>query len=273
MKKNKKAYSVIIALLMIWFLFVVVVWVFNMVLKELNDNRWMWNYIKAYFWAEAWQELALLQIKEKWYGIQDNIDLSINNRSIILSDNSNDISLFKWNKEALISYDISVKTNIYTWILNNLWYDIIPLYYLTWTTLITEEKITDLSFSIISWVGTDLVWNIVWNTRWFSWIWSFDGNTFVNIKSFNNSSNEFVLDNESIKDFLSASSPNFLILLNSWNSDLTYNLKSLNTGEYFSKPKLKIFSSSKVWNYKQNLSTDFDNTEYFKSLKYSVYSN
>jgi hypothetical protein len=271
MKKNKKAYSVIVALLMIWFLLVVVVWVFNLVLKELNDNRWMWNYIKAFFWAEAWQELALLQIKDKWYGYPDKIDLSVNNRSIILSENPVNLSLFKWNSDVLVSYDIPVKTNSYTWVLSSLWYDIIPLYYLTWNIVITEEWITDLNFGIISWIESDLVWNIIWNESWFSWIWTFNGDTIVDIKT--NGVSWFELNTKEIKDFLTTSSTNFLILLNSGDSDLTYNLKTADQDEYFSKPKLKIFSSSKVWNYKQNLSTDFDNSEYFKILKYSIYSN
>lgn len=271
MKKNKKAYSIIIALLMVWFLLVVVVWVFNLVLKELNDNRWMWNYIKAFFWAEAWQELALLQIKEKWYGYSDKIDLSINNRSIILSDNPADTSLFKWNNDVLVSYDIPVKTNSYTWILSPMWYDIIPLYYLSWVTIPIEEKINDLDFNIIQWNSADLVWNIIWKDSWFSWTWAFDGEKFVDIKSI--LSNEFVIENKNIKDFLNSSTTNFLILLNSGVSDLTYNLSSVNINKYFSKPRTKIFSSSLVWNYRQNLSTDFDNTEYLKILKYSIYSN
>jgi hypothetical protein len=38
--------------------------IFNIILKELKDNRAIGDYIKAYAGAEAGRELALLKIKE-----------------------------------------------------------------------------------------------------------------------------------------------------------------------------------------------------------------
>ena len=68
-KNNKQWYSVIIAMLLIGFLLVLTVTVLNLVLKELRDNRAMWDSMKAFAWAETGKELALLKIKEEWYGI------------------------------------------------------------------------------------------------------------------------------------------------------------------------------------------------------------
>jgi hypothetical protein len=64
MQKNKKAYSVIIAMLLIGFLLVLTVTVLNLVLKELNDNKAMGNSLKAFAAAETGKELALLKIKD-----------------------------------------------------------------------------------------------------------------------------------------------------------------------------------------------------------------
>jgi len=48
---NKSSgYSVIMALLIIWFLLVLSIGIFNLVLNEMKDNRAMWDYIKVYAW-------------------------------------------------------------------------------------------------------------------------------------------------------------------------------------------------------------------------------
>lgn len=251
MRKNKKAYSVIIALLMVWFLLVLVVWIFNLVLKELKDNRWMWNYYKAFYWAEAGQELALLDIKEKWYGINKKVDLlsDENNESIVLAK---DITNFNKANDVLISYDLTnIITSNYSWSLENLQYDIIPLFSINSSSW--EQKVTNISLNITSSTPGDLVWNIVSNNSWISWTWSFDSS---NISS-------FLID--------TSNSNNYLIITNAWNDILNYTLTSWNS-EYFSKPRGLITSSAKIWSYKQNLSTFIDNTDYLWFLKYSIYS-
>lgn len=255
MKKNKKAYSVVVAILMVWFLLVMVIWVYNMIIKELNDNRWMWNYYKTYYWAEAWQELALLKIKEKWYGYYDKIDLDVNDRSILLADNSTDKFLYNWWNDVIISYDLNSKTNSYSWKLNNLEYDIIPLFYLTWSS-IEENKVNNIKLIISSWEQSDLVWNILSQSGWISWTWAIDSSSIVDTFLLNNSNN-------------------YLIITNWWitGSDIQYTLSSQNTEEYFTKPRIEILSSAKIKDYKQNLTTKLDNTEYLWFLKYSIYSD
>jgi len=92
---NKKSwYTIIVSLLIIWLLLVLSSGILNMILSELKDNKAMGNYIKAYAWAESAQELALLKIKENWYAYYDNIDHSINDKSILLSNSPDNISKF-----------------------------------------------------------------------------------------------------------------------------------------------------------------------------------
>lgn len=269
MKKNKKAYSVIIALLITWFLLLLVVWVFNLVLKELSDNRAMWNYYKAYYWAESAQELALLKIKEKWYWIDEDIDYSINDKSVLLSKNPKDKNLFKANSDVFISYNLATKTNSYSWYLTSLEYDIIPLFYInpSWV----ENKISDLIFSVDSWNQDWLLWNIVSKDSWISWTWNFDWNIIVNKKITNASL--LWLTQTSINSFLNQNTNNYLIVFNSTNSAINYSLNSTIVWEYFSKPRTYIISSAKIGNYRQNLRTYLNNTEYLSILKYSILSN
>lgn len=269
-QKNIQWYSILIALTMVSFLLVMVVWVFHLILQWLSDNRWIWSSIKAYFWAEAAQELALLTIKSKWYGFSDRIEHNINSRSVVLSHSPKDISLFKGD-DVFISYDLWIETQVYTWVLDTLWYDIIPLFYLTGSSS-QEKKLTHIKVDVLSWDSDAFVWNIVWEFRWISWTWSFNKNSQVIEKS--HVSSGFLLDNTLIYDFLSSSSKNYLILFNA-NKDTTieYRVSSVDDGEYFSKPRVEILSRAQVWNYKQNLRTTFDNAEFLGNLKYSLYSN
>ena len=264
---SKKWYSVIVALTMVWFLLVMTVWVFNLVLRWLGDNRWIWDSMKAYFWAESWQELALLKVKESWYGFSDSIDHTLNSRSILLSDNPLDVSQFRWD-EAFISYDLWTQTNSYTGTLQGLEYDIIPLFYLTGSDV--EKKSTDISFQVLSWNSDDLVWNIVSQFSGVSGTWSFDRYTSVYEKRLISGSFEF--SESSVENFISSSSNNYLILFYSSNvGDLTYNLTS-SSDTSFSKPSTHIISSGQVGKYRQNLDTYLDNTKYLDFLKYSIYS-
>ena len=262
---NKSWYSVIIALFMVWFLLVLTTGILNLVLRELKDNRWRESYLKAYYWAEAWQELALLKIKENWYGYYDKINHSKNNKSIILSKNPSSLSNFNWNEDVFISYDLNTKTSSYSWVLSPLWYDIIPLFYLTWSSSsIISKKVTDLELVLSSGNPNDLSWNIVSDTSWISWNWTFDKNTKWKWRSAS-----FSFIEEEIGNFLSLDSniDNYIILFNSnssSNSDIKY---SISSSKEFTKPKSTILSSAQIGSYKQNLETELDNTEYLNILR------
>ena len=263
---NNSWYSIIVALLIIWFLLVLSIGIFTLILNEMKDNKAMGDYLKAYAWAESSKELALLQIKENWYAYYDKIDHNLNNRSIILSENPLSTSLFKKSKDVLISYDIWSKVSEYEWNLEKLEYDIIPLFYLddSW-----EKKITSMTFTISSWSPDDLSWNIIWKENWLSWIW-------IN-PEWSKKTLEwdlFSFKKENMNTFISNSDTNYLVLLNSWNSwNIKYKLTANISWEYFTKPETSIVSSAEIWKYKQNIVTDLDNTEFLNILKYSIFSN
>lgn len=267
MINNKKWFSVLVSVLIIAFLMVLTVWTFNIVLRELNDSKWAFDYLKASAAAEAAGELALLKIKEKWYWYYDKIDLDINDYSVVLSENPTDKSKFVKSRDPLIWYDLNSKVNSYDWNLGVWEFDIIPLFYIdkSW-----EYKAINLTLSVKS--GSDsskLTWNILWKDFWISWIWGFSSST--NWKwRFKNWLWEYVVEEKQIWNFLSNSDSNYLILMNiDPNSNIEYNL----SGDYFTLPRTNILATWKVGKYKQNLSIFLDNTEYLWRSRYSIYSN
>jgi hypothetical protein len=267
MRNDKNWFSVLVSILIIAFLMVLTVWTFNIVLRELNDSKWAFDYLKASAAAEAAGELALLKIKEKWYWYYEKVDLDVNDYSIVLSKNPNDKSKFKKMTEPLIWYDLNSKVNTYD---GNLWvweFDIIPLFYIdkTW-----EHKALNLSLSVKA--GSDatkLTWNILWKDFWISWIWDFTSST--NWKwRFKNWLWEYVVEEKSISNFLTSSDSNYMILMNiDPNSNIEYNL----SWDYFTLPRTNILATWKVGKYKQNLNIFLDNTKYLWRSRYSIYSN
>jgi hypothetical protein len=268
MKKNlwnKKWYSIIISLLLIWFLLVLTIWIFRLVLNEMKSTRARWDYLKAFVWAESSQELALLWIKKNWYWYVWEIENDINSKSILLSQYPNYIWEFHPPRDVKIFFSNDWKVDSYDWKIKPLGYTIIPLFYIDddW-----EHKITDFWFTLTSGSQDDLSWNIVWDLSWISWkctdfywvekklIW-----------------NEFSYSQKNADDFLLTSSTNYLILNNnSSNQVLEYNINSTNPNQYFTKPNLNIVSSWEVGDYRQNLNTNIDNDEFLNILRYSIYS-
>lgn len=264
---NKSWYSVIISLLLVWFMLVLSIWIFRLILNEMKNNRAMWDYIRAYAWAESAQELALLEIKKYWYWYDWKIDDDINDKSVLISENHLDKNLFHQMRDVLISYSNDWKVNSYEGVLTPLWYNILPLFYIddSW-----EHKVNNIAFQILSWTHNNLSWNIIWKNSWISW----RGESLFWSEKTLNSRREFVYTQKNVSNFLPSSDTNYLILFNAWNSEsITYKLSSVNTWEYFTKPLLTIISTWEVWYYKQNLRTTIDNTELLNMLKYSIFSN
>ncbi len=267
MKYNKNWYSVITAIFIIWFLFVLTASILKLVLVELNDNRWRDNYLKAFYAAEASGEYAMLKIKENWYWYYSKMDLDkSDNESIILSlDN-----VYKWWRDPLIWYDINSKVNKYTWDLPSISHDVIPLFYSDDT--ISNSAITEMILTVNSWDAGSLSWNIVSATWWLSWVWWFSETDLWLYKALDWVWN-FVMEDKKIKDFLVENSNNFnyLVLFNSGDSNvINYTLDW--KWWFFSRPRTDIQVSGKIWDYKQNLSIKYDNTDYLGLLKYSVFS-
>jgi hypothetical protein len=241
----------------------------NLVLREMNDNRGEAKYLQSYSAAEWAMELALLQIKNKWYWIYDKIELDESSLDSKLLRNDKDNK-----KEVLLWYDLNSKTKSYIWNLKSFEQAVIPLFYINDDI---EEKIKNMKLKIKDfWVNDDntkMAWNIVseywdwigWNseidayTKW-NWrdkVWWFIWNININW-SWND-------------DFLNKYNKNYLIIINlDPNSNLKYNLTS---SDSFTKPISKIVSKARIGNYRQNLETTLDNTKFLSILKYSVYSN
>lgn len=257
LQNNNSWYSILVTLMIIGFLMVLTTGVLNLVLREMNDNRGNWNYLKAYAWAEGAQELALLKIKKHWYWIYDKLD----NSKILRNDKNN-------NKEILISYDLNSKTKSYSGTLEPFKQSVIPLFYIKQDD--SRQKINNLNLQILNSFpdNSKMAWNIVsQNWDWIGWndeiIW--------NISKWKwRKANWSFLDEIKINNFLSTYQNNYLIVINlDPNNDLKFNL---NSSSDFTKPVSKIISSAKIWNYKQNLETTLDNTAFLSILKYSVYS-
>lgn len=275
---NKSWYSVIISVLLVWFLLIITTSVFHLVLKEFNDNKWLWDSIKAFAGAEASQELALLKIKDKWYGIDDKIEHTISTWSILLAEDISNTWSFKQNKETFISYDLNVLADFNTAIneyeysetLWANWYSIIPLFYEEdWGAWIDFLRDYELNIAGIRW---ELVWNLIAGQEWIGnngaenleyWNWKItrlNGDWELEAEHVNN---------QLINNFLSTRENAYLILFNSWNDNIDITLTSL---DKFSKPKTTILSSAQVWKYRHNLETQYDNTQFLNMLKYAVFS-
>ncbi len=257
MKNNKKANSILIAILMIGFLLVLVVWMFNLMLRDMKDNRWAGNYLKSYAGAEWAMELWLLKIKEKGYWIDE--DLSATN-SWILSFNP------LKNNEPKINYEMFIATKFSSWSLKPWETVIIPLF--SNSNSIKEPNFSDDS----SW---DIIWNIIWDKIWLSWSGSFSySQTFTYKKSipainpWDSPSVEYI--DSLLSDFLNN---------NTWSYLMLFNKNSSNNADYeltansnFSKPVWTIISSATVGRFRQNITTKIDNTEFLNMLKYSLFS-
>lgn len=267
MEYNKNWYSTLVAIFIIGFLFVLTSSILKLVLVELNDNRWRDNYLKAFYWAEAAWEYAMLKIKENWYGYYDKLNLSkTDNKSTILSLET----IYNWWNDPLISYDINSKVSIYAWDLPALSYDVIPLFYTDDT--VSHSWIIDIELSINSWDSNTLSWNIISSTWWLAWIWWFTSENIWIYKNLNELWN-FIVEDKSIWSFLDETKNNFnyLVLFNSSESTVINYTLDWKTW-FFSKPRTDITVSWKIGDYKQNLSIKYDNTDYLWMLKYAIFS-
>ncbi len=259
MKKNKKAYSIIIVILTIGFLLVLSISVFNLVLREMQENRWNEDYLRAYAWAEWAMEIALAKLKDKWYWFDKDIDSSNSWSKVLTFD-----SVFQKWKDPTINYNMDVKTASYSGTLNSAKtetgsFSIIPLFYIEESSILKTDDIK------LSWVNADLNWNLIWSWASISWTGVFDSSTKWVWKDSDNNYIEIT-----IKDFLLDYSPAYLMLFNTGDFGTDFSLES---EDFFAKPIWEISSSVSVGKYRQNISTKIDNTEYLKMLKYSIYWN
>jgi len=257
MNKNNTSsgYSIIAAVLMIWFLLVLTTSTLNLVLQEMRDGKGRQDYLKSYHGAEWALELALLRIKEVWYWYDE--DGAFSNSEIL------------WN--TIISpelwYEFDSAVFSFSGSLAPWESEIIPLFWIADDELV--QSISDIIFKDLSW---NLSWNLIWKTEWSSWLSSFNSSTPKTIKTVEDTvdgSKKFVLDDQNIGEFLIVNPWSYLTIFNSSSYDSSFELSS---SRRFTKPIATISSSAKVGKYKQNLETSIDNTEFLGILKYSIYS-
>ena len=250
-------YTIIIAILLVWFLLVLTTWVFKLVLQEMFDGRGKQNYLKAYAWAESAMELALLEIKNKGYGYYND---SFTNQD----------TLWTALKDTRIGYELDGKVASYTGSLQGVrTTDIIPLFWIdsAGNTINITSSLTLTSAS------SELVWNIVSQDIWISWVQSFSPTTGVDKKGLSSVlwNQSFTFSSDDVNGFLSLPWEKYLILYNPTATPITYSL-SVWGNQYFTKPIVSIYSRGKIGKYIQNIRTRVDNTEFLWLLRYSIYS-
>lgn len=247
---SREGYSIISAVLLVGFLLILTTSTLNLVLQELQDGRGLQWYISAYAGAEWALELALLDMKNKGYGYDDD---TFQNKQ----------TLWSGPKYPEISYEFNSKVESYSWSVRPLGIDIIPLFSID---TIWRNAIDNIEFEN---PDGKLVWNLVTQSGWTSGIWSFDMLTRVWEKTLNSWSDFVLNSSQRIQDILSWE--DYLIVQNlDGSASSTYTLKG--DGWWFTLPRAEVISSAQVWKYQQNLKTVVDNTEFLWVLRYSVYS-
>lgn len=266
--KQNKWYSTIISTLLVWFMLILTTWVFKLVMNTYFDTRGMLDSIKAFAWAEWALELSLLDLKEKWYGYQFDENSWVDfldpfNKTLVLSEDPLDKSDFKYRRDVLVSYNIDSITDEVSGELESGEYKIVQLFYITDDGL---QKATDITLN----TENNVVWNIISNSSWLSNVWDIDSGTKGNKKWLENGS--FNFEKEKVENFLydTDNINNYIVLFNSGWASADYTLKAGN-GEYFTKDITEIETTGQIWDYKQNLRINIDNTQFLNLLKYSVF--
>ena len=260
--QNKNSwYTILVTLMIIGFLIVLTTWVLSLVLREMNDNKWVWMYLQAHGWAEWAMELALLKIKKEWYWVYDKKD---------------NLDYLETQKSKIqISYDLNSKTKEYSDTLEPFEQSVIPLFYNSWSQF-NNKKVNEILLNITSyWSNIDnsqMAWNII-SENW-DWIWW--NNEILSNSKWNWKNNlwwfigDININWNASEDFLNKYNNNYLVIVN-LDIENTLEYKLTSTKE-FTKPISQINSSAIIWNYKQNLETRLDNTAFLSILKYSIYS-
>ncbi|MDQ7022586.1 MAG: hypothetical protein Q9M97_03525, partial [Candidatus Gracilibacteria bacterium] len=111
----------------------------------------------------------------------------------------------------------------------------------------------------------NIIWNIVGKGEGMSGTGNFDFNNDIYYKQKTGSYNT-----KNIKTFLDSNTGSYLMLFNkNTSSKIEYKLEA---NSNFSKPVGTIISSVTVGKFRQNITTDIDNTEFLNMLKYSLFS-
>lgn len=257
MKKNNSGYSVILAILMTGFMIILTSWIFLLVLGENKDTKAMEKYLKSSDAAEGSLELAMLKSKQYNYSKDDELTSSDSLAKVFYGDE---------NKDALMTYSLEgISSQVVDKTLSNGEFDIVPLFWYD-----KNGAYSQVRNLLLTWLNSDVVWNIVGENSGMSGTGSFSNVTKWNYKTLQ--SGNIAFERKTVWDFLASSTQNYLILHNLSGNNVTYNLKSLNDGEFLTKDISHIIASGEVAWYKQNLQVNIHSSEYLNLLKYSIYS-
>ncbi len=250
---SQGGYSIIAAIMMIGFLLILTTSTLNLVLQEMQDWKGRQDYIKASAWAEWAMELALLGIKNNGYAYykkQENLDM--------LGDGK---------KDPQISYDSNSRLQSYKGILEKYESTIIPLFW------IDDAGTYSLSLLDFKNDSETIHWNILGVSEGLSWIWSFDTWDIIQEKQIQENAwaQNFSISWIKIWDFLHTHTESYLILYNPNAESVHYELNTSGS-DYFTHPRMSLFSKGRVGKYTQNLETVVDNTEFLGILRYSLHS-
>ena len=276
---NTSWFTLLVILWVIWFLLILLTWIFKVVLLELADTKNMDFYFKAQSASEAWEEIAMLKLKEKkfWYDGEESYDQD--GASVLLSrELNNSTRPYHENKDVFFGYDIDSKTTTYTWELAPSKFHVIPLFHTDDSTVDGSVKgNTKAPFlDVSSWNQENFVWNLIWETSGVSGTWSFDPyQTVVKEKVLSAGDRHgkgFSLNTTFIHNFLMPYDKNYLTVLNTGTVPMKYAVRTAD-GESFTKPITTIYSSAKIGEMKQNIKLEIDNSKYFDVLKYTIYNS
>ncbi|MCH2188222.1 hypothetical protein MK079_00130 [Candidatus Gracilibacteria bacterium] len=258
-QQHTSGFSSVLALVMIGFLLMATLGVFQLVLREMYDNRGLEYSFQAQAGAQSAGELALLAIKQKGYGYYEahpfGGDSGVNH---ILAEDPNNPS----KRDIEISFDLNTRINSYDGNLEALGYDILPLFYMTGSTP-TVFQIDDITLTS----PASISWNLLGSSGGGSGEGDFDTTTSLSNKTVS-SQGEITKNTQTIGSFLSQNEPVYLILFNPTRSPLSYRIES---SDFFSPPEAYILTSAKKGDKQQNLRIYLDNTQYLNTLKYAIY--
>lgn len=242
-QQSQAWYAIIASVLLISFLIVLVSGTLTLIVGELKDSKGRQDYLRAFYAAEWGLEMALYDIKEKWYGYTESGSYEYEDSSA---------------NDPKISYEFISQVKNYT---DSLWAGetvIIPLF------TIDNAGVQSVDNLELSGGGT-LSWNIIGQESGLSGLWDFSTSTNIDEKIIGGKAVP-----GTIGSFLSSNSGSYLMLVNTDNTDVSY---ALTSSDYFTRPVADILSSGVMAKYQQNLTTSVDNTEFLGILRYSIYSD
>lgn len=247
--RSTKAYSIIIAVMMVSFLLVLCSWVLQWVLSEMQDSRGRQEYLKASAAAEGALELGLFAVKQHGYGFDQ---ASVNIDALGRDKNSATMEYSFRSKTQLIESELAPFDTV-----------LIPLYW------INDTGIQSISWDFIQFIASqDLAWNIIGSSGlWASWKGNFTHSTSSKIKNINGSYTQ-----QDLKTFLWLNPGSYIQVYNSSTTSENFRLE-LAGWDYVTYPTVYILARWSIGRYHQNLDAKLNNTDFLRILRYSIFSN